>query len=251
MGGDDELPEHAARVGSYGLDRYEVTVGRMRRFVEAYDKPTLLALLGAGAGEHPVIAGSGWQADWDDRLPDTAGELEAALACHASATWTAMPGGNETYPLNCASWYLAYAFCAWDEGRLPTEAEWERASIGGDDNRLYPWGDAAPSAMLANYSATDNSTMVDVFAKPAGAGRWGHQGLAGSVWDWVFDLHDPGWYPGGGNDCQDCANTADDGARVMRGGDWQYNAVSLRGAERFPGSAGAYWLGAGIRCARD
>ena len=44
----------------------------------------------------------------------------------------------------------------------------------------------------------------------------------------------------------------DDGnARVMRGGDWQYNAPSLRGAERFPGTPGAEWLGAGIRCARD
>ncbi|MCX4245343.1 formylglycine-generating enzyme family protein [Paraliomyxa miuraensis] len=250
-GGDDELPEHAAYVGSYGLDRYEVTVGRMRRFIEAYDKAGLLAVLDGGAGAHPVIAGTQWQASWDIRLPDTPGELETALDCDPTATWTAMPASNETYPLTCASWYLAYAFCAWDEGRLPTEAEWERAAIGGDDNRLYPWGDDAPSAMLANYDATDGTTMVDVFAKPAGAGRHGQQGLAGSAWEWVLDLSDPGWYAGAGNDCQDCANVSGDAARLMRGGNWEYGASSLRGAERFPGTAAAYWRGSGLRCARD
>jgi formylglycine-generating enzyme required for sulfatase activity len=251
MGGDDELPEHATRVGYYGLDRYEVTVGRMRAFVEAYDKPALLTSLAGGLGEHPDIAGTDWQGGWDDELPDTANDLETSLLCDDSQTWTSMPGANETYPINCVSWYLAYAFCAWDEGRLATEAEWERAAIGGEENRLYPWGSTAPSDALANYSATDNSTNVDVFAKPAGAGRYGQEGIAGSIWEWVFDDHDPMWYSGAGNDCQDCANTDDVGARVMRGGDWQYNAPSLRGAERFPGSAGADWLGSGIRCARD
>ena len=91
-----------------------------------------------------------------------------------------------------------------------------------------------------------------MFDKPDGAGRWGHEGLAGSVWEWVLDYHDADWYTtGGGNDCQNCANVDGSGARTMRGGDWQYTTLSLRAAERFPGTAGAYWLGSGIRCARD
>jgi formylglycine-generating enzyme required for sulfatase activity len=250
-GGDDETPEHAARAGYYGLDRYEVTVGRMRSFVDDYDKAALLTLMGGGAGEHPDIAGTDWKGAWDNQLPADGDALMAALDCDGSATWTDAPGNNETYPISCASWYLAYAFCAWDEGRLATAAEWERAAIGGEENRLYPWGGDAPDANKANYSATDNSTNIDVHAKPGGAGRWGHEMLAGSMWEWVYDKHDPDWYGGAGNDCNDCANTADDGAKTMRGGDWQYNAAQLRGAERFPGTAGAYWLGSGIRCARD
>jgi formylglycine-generating enzyme required for sulfatase activity len=246
----DELPEHAARVDFYGLDRYEVTVGRMRRFVETYDKTALLALLDGGAGAHPTLSGLEWQSGWDDELPDNATLLQADLACDV-ATWTDNAGNNETYPINCVSWYLAYAFCAWDEGRLPTAAEWERAAIGGEENRLYPWGSDAPSASLANYSDTDATPLVDVFAKPDGAGRWNHRQIAGSVWEWVFDTHDPNWYTGDGNDCQNCANAAPPGAKVMRGGDFQYDAISLRGAERFPGTSGANWRGSGIRCARD
>jgi len=246
----DELPEHAARVDYYGLDRYEVAVGRMRRFVETYDKTALLALLDSGAGAHPTIPGLEWQSAWDNELPDNATLLQADLACDV-ATWTDDPGANETYPINCVSWYLAYAFCAWDEGRLPTAAEWERAAIGGEENRLYPWGSDAPNASLANYSGTDATPLVDVFAKPDGAGRWNHVQIAGSVWEWVFDTHDLNWYAGDGNDCQNCANDAPPGAKVMRGGDFQYNAISLRGAERFPGTAGANWRGSGLRCARD
>jgi sulfatase modifying factor 1 len=250
-GGPDEVPEHAAYAGFHGLDRYEVTVGRMRQFVDNYDKPSLLALLGGGAGAHPKNASTSWQSGWDDRLPADAVELRTSLTCNAIQTWTDAPGANETHPINCVSWYLAYAFCAWDEGRLPTAAEWERAAIGGEENRLYPWGFEAASASFANYLGSDNTLALDVFAKPSGAGRWGHVQIAGSVWEWVYDTHDAMWYAGGGKDCQDCVNMADGGAKEMRGGNFQYNAPDLRGAGRFPGSAGADWLGVGIRCARD
>ena len=83
-GGDDEQPEHAARVNYYGLDRYEVSVARMRAFIDAYDKPTLLAALGGGAGQHPTIAGSDWQNGWDNFLPATAADLETSLDCDPS-----------------------------------------------------------------------------------------------------------------------------------------------------------------------
>ena len=249
-GGEDELPEHPVRVSRFVLDVFEVTVGRMRAFVEAYDRTALVALLDAGAGEHPRVSGSGWDG-WDSRLPADRDALETALACHDDQTWTDAAGDNETYPINCLSWYLAYAFCAWDGGRLPTEAEWEHASVGGDENRLYPWGDALPDATRVNCLSTDNTPLVDVFAKPAGAGLWGHEGMAGSMWEWVLDLHAPDWYSTGGASCVDCANVSGTGARIMKGGDWQYTTMDLRGANRFAGSAGSYWLGAGLRCARD
>ena len=249
-GDDDEFPEHAARADFYGLDRYEVTVGRMRAFVGAYDKATLLTALGGGAGAHPDIGGTEWDGAWDDELPDDADLLRADLACDAVATWTDAAGGNETYPINCVSWYLAYAFCAWDEGRLPTAAEWERASIGGEENRRYPWGNDAPTEDHANYLVSDNTPEVDVFAKPIGAARWGHHSIGGSMWEWVYDTYEADWYTGAGADCDNCVNLGT-GDKAMRGGDFQFSAPHMRGANRFSGIAGDDWLGAGIRCARD
>jgi formylglycine-generating enzyme required for sulfatase activity len=50
--------------------------------------------------------------------------------------------GRETYPLNCVSWDIARAFCMFDGGDLPTEAQWEyvAANSGRTFPSRYPWG---------------------------------------------------------------------------------------------------------------
>lgn len=74
-------------------------------------------------------------------------------------------------PARCVSWRDATAYCAWRNGRLPNEVEWERAAAGLlPDHRLYVWGDAAP----------DGSTPRDVTPE-------GLHGLAGGVAEWVLD----------------------------------------------------------------
>ena len=244
-----EQPEHPATVGAFYLDKYEVTVGRFRAFVEQFDgtpPPN-------GVGAHALIPESGWQSQWDSSLPSSYAILLEDLKCGAYwLTWTDTAEQNETYPITCVTWFEAFAFCAWDGGRLPTDAEWEFAAAGGTENRLYPWGSDDPSVNkgLANDSYNFSAPHVSVGSCPVGAARWGHQDLAGSMGEWVLDWRESDWYSSGGATCDNCANITPGTRRSLRGGAWSADTLTLRAA--FIGgldpSDRSYYRG--FRCAR-
>mgnify|MGYP003377341929 CR=1 FL=1 len=118
--GSDTAP---ATVSGFVLDKFEVTVGRFRAFVNA-GKGVRSAAPVEGTGAHRNIPGSGWRAAWNEMLITSRDALSAALQCEAFyQTWTDRPGANERRPLTCVTWYEAMAFCIWDGGFLPTEAE--------------------------------------------------------------------------------------------------------------------------------
>ena len=250
-----------ASVADFRLDQYEVTVGRFRKFVEAWpsSKPS------AGVGKHPLAAGTGWDSAWDAALPGDQAALKAALLCDAKfAVWSDTPGLNESRPINCVTWYEAFAFCAWDGGRLPTEAEWNYAASGGAQQRAYPWSEPPSSTLIDDKHASyylDDSKMcmgdgnigcsvgdlVVPGSKPLGAGRWGHAELAGNLMEWVWDWHADN-YP---MPCNNCANAvAQDADRVMRGGEFDLKAASALTSFRFRAQPGWRRNGYGIRCAR-
>ena len=251
-----EQPEHHATVSDFYLDEYEVTVGRFRKFVEQYDGTAPPD----GAAAHPLIAGTGWQSVWNTNLASTQATLINNVKCSlAYQTWRDTPSGTEVLPINCVNWYEAFAFCAWDGARLPTEAEWEYTAAGGNENRLYPWGSATPNNTLDSYSClyagTSSCAFEDIAAVgalPGGAGRWGHKDLGGNMSEWAFDWYDPTWYSGAGNTCVNCANVMSNSTRMRRGGDFYVdaNAKGLRAAYRnslFPTYRSFSF---GIRCAR-
>jgi formylglycine-generating enzyme required for sulfatase activity len=233
------------------LDKYEVTVGRFRAFAEA-GGGTQLSPPAAGEGANPAIAGSGWDSTWNTSLPANEDALLASVQCSSSdQTWTESAGDNEQYPMNCVTWYEAFAFCIWDGGRLPTEAEWEYAAAGGDDNRLCPWGDDATEPLPANYRETDDSPFIAVGSYPGGNGRWGHADLAGSMFEWVLDWLASDWYTTTETGCSDCANLTASSTRVARGGFWHDDASDLRAANRSGYLATNPRDIIGIRCARS
>ena len=78
-----EQPEHDATVSAFSLDKYEVTVGRFRRFLNAYEGPPTF-----DQGGHPAIPLSGWRTDWNVDMPADKAELAASLQCDEFATWT-------------------------------------------------------------------------------------------------------------------------------------------------------------------
>lgn len=244
------VPDDA--VGDFGLDRYEVTVGRFRKFVAAYSgaPPSI------GAGANPHAQGTGWDAGWDQNMPLNKADYDGFLEkCNGddSATWTNVPGANETLPINCVSWYDAFAFCAWDGGRLPTDLEWAYAAVGGSARRQYPWGmTPAPDAQHCAF-ACDMSPMgcglEDIFPvgsfSTAGDGFWEHADLSGNMAEWVFDTVDVA----GIAICENCV-TNGPGDRILRGGSWRSPAGGVTSTsinQLGPDSRGSV---AGFRCAR-
>ncbi|HEX2860960.1 MAG TPA: SUMF1/EgtB/PvdO family nonheme iron enzyme [Lacunisphaera sp.] len=260
--GADELPEHSVVLSAFKLDTFEVTVSRFRQFMAAYARGFRPA---AGSGANPNLAGSGWLSGWDDsagaaiNLPptgQTSTVTESAfalrLACDpAHATWTDQPSSFESSAINCVNWYEAFAFCIWDGGRLPTESEWEYAATGGD-NRQFPWGSSLPDWTRANYRDSDGAPFLAVGSKPAGAGQWAHQDLAGGMSEWTLDYYDPAWYSNPAASVPNPANLNAGGGRVLRGGSWQDGPDYLLAAYRSFGSAepSVRYSYSGFRCAR-
>ncbi len=227
-----------AAVSSFELDQLEVTVRRFRQYVA-----TFAGAPAVGAGAHPEISRSGWRSEWSALLPASKEQLIASLHCNADwETWTDNPGKREDYPLTCASYYVAFAFCAWSGGRLPTEAEWEYAASGGAEQRSYPWGNAEPSLDLALFGA---SSLGPGGARPAGMARFGQLDLAGSAWEWTLDLYQP--YP---ERCDRCAEVEHGLDRVLRGGAFVYDAEYLKASSRFHTDPQLTLGDVGFRCAR-
>jgi formylglycine-generating enzyme required for sulfatase activity len=256
----DEVPEVQITLSPYVLDRFEVTVGRFRAFLDAWDGEPLPG----GAAPNLSIADSGWDEAWNPMLPSSKQALEADVSCATNphgatpmqATWTHVRGANENRPINCITWYEAFAFCAWDGGRLPTEAEWELAAANGGANDLYPWGGAAPTRTRAVYDcALDGAGCIPpelpaaVGSLPGGESRAGHRDLAGNVAEWTRDSIAP--YPASAASDYAYLTPGFYGFPVMRGGDFSAPSSSLRAAARASGAPGAPSPTTGVRCARN
>jgi len=96
------------------------------------------------------------------------------------------------HPVTGVNYDQAASYCAFVNGRLPTEAEWEKAARGPDGN-IYPWGDAAPTCDLANYG-TCNFKTTSVVDHPAGQSYYEALDMAGNVYEWTADWYDPKYY---------------------------------------------------------
>ena len=215
---------------------------------------------------------------WLDRTEVTQVAYEecvAAKACRPAdpdilATFQGLFRGPKR-PIIGISWFEARAYCTWRGKRLPREAEFERA-VRGDDGRRFPWGNEAPTKERAVFE--DNATM-DVGTHPAGRGPYGHDDLAGNVWEWIDDDYDPLAYTrataseGKPGSCEEILAAQNklrsDGKqgftgsnpiptsceKAIRGGAYNYAAGGLRSTNRVHHPPTFRLRMTGVRCAKD
>ncbi len=225
FGYSDEQPVHSVNLDAYWIDQTEVTNGQYERCVAA------------GICSAPEYSGSNTRDSYYD-----------------NSTYA-------DYPVIHMNWDQAAAYCAWAGGRLPTEAEWEKAARGTDGGtfRYYPWGDEFDGTKL-NYCDKNCSKdwkdekyddgYVDtapIGSYPAGASPYGALDMVGNVWEWASDWYAEDYYKNSPD--RNPIGPQSGEYRVLRGGSWASRDDLTRSACRGGELPSNLLTDAGFRCA--
>ena len=191
---------------------------------------------------------------WIDKGEVTNGMYELCVTAEvceppASISSATRPSyyGNSSfsqYPVIWVTWSQAEAYCGWVAGRLPTEAEWEKAARG-TDNRIYPWGNEYPTADLLNFGWNMGDTTAEG-SYPDGASPYGALDMSGNVWEWAADWFGETYYaisPASNPPGPESGTT-----RVVRGGAWGAIPRDVRTAYRIGLSPADSFDIVGFRC---
>lgn len=225
---DNEQPIQRVEVDTYWIDRYPVTCGQYRHFIQAggYDNPAWWSAAGwawrqATSVRHPLY----WVED-------------RRYAAH---------------PVCGVSWYEADAYARFVGKRLPTEVEWEKAAVWDPRSlrsQIYPWGHTVPTPTDCNHGHYMGWT-TPVTAYPTNQSPVGCRDMLGNVWEWTDSWFAgyPGFvaYPYRGYS----EVYFDQAHRVLRGGSWATRSWALRSPLRNWYYPHVREIFAGFRCASD
>ncbi|MEA2148008.1 MAG: gamma-glutamyl hercynylcysteine S-oxide synthase [Solirubrobacteraceae bacterium] len=235
---DNERPRHEVDVATFEIDRFPVTNGAYLAFVDdgGYARRENWTEEGwawrrEASAERPLF----WDEDGTERRFERVERLDPNM------------------PVTHVSWFEADAYARWASKRLPTEAEWEKAASwgpGAGRPRLFPWGDEAPAASLANLDLHAFGPLP-AGALPRGASAYGVMGLIGDVWEWTSS--DFGGYPGfRAYPYREYSEVFfGDRYKVLRGGSWATRPSVARNTFRNWDLPQRRQIFSGFRCARD
>lgn len=259
-----ETPRHWARVGSFFMDRFEVT---NTQYADALNWAN-------DQGRHiTVINGLVYQPEKGTQIP----YFETAIGSSFSGVdWDGdrfhVVPGREDHPVVLVTWYGAAAYANWRSAmeqrvplydtrdwscdfspggyRLPTEAEWEYAARGGVAGMRFPWSDSQEvqhaRANYFSYAAYPYDTSPTrryhptfdtgdhPLTNPVGYFAPNHFGLldmAGNAMEWCNDWYLLTYYSISPFPDPPTGPTTGT-SRVLRGGSWTDNAINLRCSAR-------------------
>ncbi|MFW5691031.1 MAG: SUMF1/EgtB/PvdO family nonheme iron enzyme [Chloroflexota bacterium] len=229
--GADSVPAHQVTIDTFWMEQTEVTNAQYVAFLDAL-----------GPGSHRNACGG-------FLCVQTTAENEFSLITFDSQNYD-IGELQQNFPVVGVTWYGAQEYCETLGGRLPTEAEWERAARG-DDGRIYPWG----NTWVMEYARTSRPERVNVPLEVGSVGvnasPYGVLDMAGNVSEWVSDWFSATYYnqPAASDPNPQGPSSGSD--KVVRGGSWDTVPFFTRAVHRQHFRPDDPSLDRGFRCAFD
>ncbi len=269
-GNTSELPVHTLYVSAFYMDRYEVTKqlwDEVRTWGSSngrgYDD---LPAGGGKAPTHPVHTVS-WYAmvKWCNARSQKEGLMPCYYTNDAQTPATIYIMGSVNVTNAQVKWGA-------NGYRLPTEAEWEKATRGGLNGKRFPSGNTINHTQANYYSVWVGGLPLysyDVspdegyhpnyavngfpYTSPAGSfapNGYGLYDMAGNVWECCWDWYESGYYST--SPSTDPHGPPTSSYRVIRGGSWFYPSFAsrCRAADRTYENAGTSYDFVGFRTVR-
>ena len=148
------------------------------------------------------------------------------------------------HPVVYVSWKAAYAYCRWTGGRLPTEAEWEKAARG-PDGWVYPWGNMRPNMHTTNAkNMVGDTTPIAMFRNDKSF--YGLYDMGGNVREWVADWYAANYYEFAPHENPPGPLFGEE--KVLKGGNWLDIYRFTRAANRLSHNPESPGASRGFRC---
>jgi len=242
--GPEEFPQHSVTLPAYQIGKYEVTRGEFRKFIEAggYTNSSYWSAEGWKWKESDVIDYAGLHGTVNHTVRANREQPRNTPEHWATEQeWIGHGFGHprfmqtDRHPVVGVTYYEAEAYCKWAGGRLPTEAEWEKAARWDEKKQhanIWPWGDAWDPELCNNpddHNAAGGGHRVNqsapVGSYPNGASPYGCMDMVGNAYEWVADYAKS--YPGNAKPFDHSP-----GFHFVRGGCWDDGPFSVRCAYR-------------------
>jgi formylglycine-generating enzyme required for sulfatase activity len=245
---DDERPRHKVYLDAFYIDKYDVTVRDYAVCVRA------------GKCTPPITDAELEKKNTDDYNTAVGNKSDKKISSLYSdadpynlkpdCSWGKVDRDN--YPVDCVTWDQAKAYCEWENKRLPTEAEWEKAARGGTDTR-WSFGNDPSVADQYEWCLEDADEYKKAHTHPVGQkkpNQYDLYDMYGNMDQWVSDLYAPDYYSKSPLKNPKGAKHGDNqwgDSRVARGSNAKTQCVETRAAMREQADAAS--AGGSFRCA--